>query len=70
MDREDPTARKRRLAREICTMAGETKPRYINQDADNEYHPRRREEESQEEKQKRLVFFQNTVNVFINNKVR
>ncbi|GBO05489.1 hypothetical protein AVEN_210668-1 [Araneus ventricosus] len=61
MDREDPPARKRRLARERdflrwrASQSHETLNRM--RAADNEYHRRGREGGYQEERQKRLVFF-------------
>ncbi|GBM30035.1 hypothetical protein AVEN_201612-1 [Araneus ventricosus] len=60
MDREDPTARKRRLARErFARWRARQSQDTLNRmrAADNEYHLRKREGESEEERQKRLAFF-------------
>ncbi|GBL80281.1 hypothetical protein AVEN_92209-1 [Araneus ventricosus] len=65
MDREDTTARKRRLARErFARWRARQSQETFNRmrAADNEYHRRRREGA--------LHLFQNTVNVLISNKVR
>ncbi|GBM76472.1 hypothetical protein AVEN_121204-1 [Araneus ventricosus] len=60
MDREDPTARKRRLARERfarCRRRQSQDTLNRMRTADNEYHRRRTEGASQEERQKRLAFY-------------
>ncbi|GBM74008.1 hypothetical protein AVEN_103163-1 [Araneus ventricosus] len=60
MDREEPTARKRRLARErFARWRARQSQETLNKRhaADNECHRRRREGETQEESQKRLAFF-------------
>ncbi|GBN09851.1 hypothetical protein AVEN_59523-1 [Araneus ventricosus] len=60
MDREDPTARKRRLTTErFARWSTRQSPEILNRirAADNEYHHKRTVGESQEERQKRLAFF-------------